>query len=107
MEAGYEVRPEVLDDLEALHVASRKAGAEVAVRWAYRSYREQEGVFDMWARQSSRREALRISARPGHSEHQLGTALDFRSADDLTPPWFFDDWGTTKPGAWMREHAGG
>jgi len=105
MQSGYEVIPEVLDDLEALHQASIRADAEVAVRWAYRSYAEQEGVFAMWSAEAGRERALRISARPGHSEHQLGTGLDFRSADSLTPPWEYEDWGKTDPGAWMRENS--
>lgn len=105
MQSGYEVIPEVLDDLEALHQASIRADAEVAVRWAYRSYAEQEGVFAMWSAEAGRERALRISARPGHSEHQLGTALDFRSADSLTAPWDYADWGKTDPGAWMRENS--
>lgn len=105
MQSGYEVIPEMIDDLRALHAASIEADAEVAVRWAYRSYAEQAGVFAMWSREASREEALRISARPGHSEHQLGTAVDFRSADSLTPPWEYPDWGRTRPGAWMARNA--
>ena len=46
-----------------------------------------------------------MSARPGHSEHQLGTAIDFRSADDATPPWQLDDFADTDAGGWLRDHA--
>ena len=46
-----------------------------------------------------------MSARPGHSEHQLGTALDFRSADDPTPPWQLDDFADTAAGGWLHDHA--
>ena len=49
-------------------------------------------------------QALKESARPGHSEHQLGTALDFRSAAG-PPAWELDDWAQTPAGAWMAEHA--
>ena len=105
MNGGLEVIRAVVDDLRAMHEASIKDNAEIAVRWAYRSYGEQAGAFGYWVRHSGRQEALRLSARPGHSEHQLGTAVDFRSADSLTPPWEYDDWGTTKPGTWMAENA--
>ncbi len=105
LQSGYEVRPEVIDDLRAMAEASRRADAEIAVRWAYRSYDEQAGAFARWSRQAGYERALRVSARPGHSEHQLGTALDFRSADSLTPPWQYDDWGRTPAGAWMRENS--
>ena len=46
-----------------------------------------------------------MSARPGHSEHQLGTAIDFRSADDPTPPWELDDFADTAAGGWLHDHA--
>jgi D-alanyl-D-alanine carboxypeptidase len=105
MNGGLEVISALLDDLRAMHEASIAAGAEIAVRWAYRSYGEQAGAFAYWVRTSGRQEALRLSARPGHSEHQLGTAVDFRSADSDLPPWDYDDWGTTEPGAWMGKNA--
>jgi D-alanyl-D-alanine carboxypeptidase len=44
------------------------------------------------------------SARAGHSEHQLGTALDFRSARG-PDPWDLEDWGATPEGRWLAENA--
>ena len=105
MQAGYEVIPAVVDDLRAMHEASIADGAQIAVRWGYRSYAESKAVFAMWTREAGRQRALQISARPGHSEHQLGTAVDFRSADSLLAPWDYDDWGPTKPGRWMARNA--
>jgi zinc D-Ala-D-Ala carboxypeptidase len=107
MQSGYEIIPAVVDDLRAMHEASAEAGAttEIAIRWAYRSYAEQKAVFAMWVQQSGEQEALKKSARPGHSEHGLGTAIDFRSADSLKAPWDYDDWGNTAPGTWMMENA--
>lgn len=105
LQSGYEVRPEVVEDLRAMAEASREADAEIAVRWAYRSYGEQAGAFAYWTRQAGYERALEISARPGHSEHQLGSALDFRSADSLQAPWDYDDWGLTPAGTWMRENS--
>jgi D-alanyl-D-alanine carboxypeptidase len=105
MQAGYEVIPAVVDDLRAMHEASAAARAEIAVRWAYRSYGEQQGAFAYWVRQSGRQAALHRSARPGHSEHQLGTAIDFRSADSLKAPWDYPDWADTPAGAWMLDNA--
>jgi D-alanyl-D-alanine carboxypeptidase len=105
LQTGYEIIPAVVDDLRAMHQASDEAGAEIAIRWAYRSYAEQQGAFAFWVRQSGKQAALQKSARPGHSEHQLGTAIDFRSADSLEAPWDYPDWATTAPGAWMMDNA--
>ena len=41
----------------------------------------------------------RFVAPPGHSQHQLGTAIDFRSNDGRTP------FATTRAGGWMKANA--
>ena len=64
--------------------AARKAGKGIAVRSAYRSYSSQQSVFQGWVNSSGYQQALKFSARPGHSEHQLGTTIDFRSASSQT-----------------------
>lgn len=107
-EAGLEsdllVRAFITSDLRALVQAAEAAGYPLAVQSAYRSYSYQTGTFDYWVTQRGREEALRVSARAGHSEHQLGTTLDFRSADG-PPAWDLEDWGATPAGAWLAEHA--
>jgi D-alanyl-D-alanine carboxypeptidase len=105
LNGGYRVRRAVIEVLEALARAARAAGAGVAVQSAYRSYATQKAVFRSWVDQIGYEEALKVSARPGHSEHQLGTAIDFRSASSSRAPWDYDDWATTKPGRWMKQNA--
>ena len=74
------------------------------VQSAYRSYAGQVLTFGGWVRQVGYSAALLTSARPGHSEHQLGTAIDFRSVDGPAP-WRLADWATTTEGAWMAANA--
>ena len=100
-----EVRAIVIDDLRAMANAARKAGAGIAVRSAFRSYRQQISVFNGWVAQQGYHMALLFSARPGHSEHQLGTTIDFRSAASTLPPWGYTDWATTRSGSWMARNA--
>jgi zinc D-Ala-D-Ala carboxypeptidase len=100
-----QVRRRVIADLGALAAAARDAGAGLAVRSAYRSYQSQKAVFKSKIRQYGYAEALRRSARAGHSEHQLGTTIDFRSADSTVAPWDYPDWGTTIVGAWVAANA--
>jgi D-alanyl-D-alanine carboxypeptidase len=100
-----QVRELMIDDLRALASAARAAGKSVAVRSAYRSYQTQKQVFAGWVEELGYERALEVSARAGHSEHQLGTAIDFRSASSTKPPWEYDDWGATGPGRWMRNNA--
>lgn len=99
------VRRLVIDDLAAMAKAAKRAGKPIAVRSAYRSYQDQVRTFAYWVRTSGRAAALRSSARPGHSEHQLGTTIDFRSGSSAQAPWGYSDWATTGPGRWMKQNA--
>jgi D-alanyl-D-alanine carboxypeptidase len=100
-----QVRHLIIDDLQSMAKAARRAGNSIAVRSAYRSYRQQAAVFQMWVDQVGYDKALRTSARPGHSEHQLGTTIDFRSGNSIKAPWDYPDWATTPAGAWMAANA--
>ena len=104
LNGGYYVRNLVIADLRAMARAARSAGAPLAVQSAYRSYAYQKTVFQQWVNRYGYQAALKASARPGHSEHQLGTTLDFRSYGNATPPWDYADWGRTKAGAWLRNN---
>ena len=88
-----------------MFAAARRSGAALTIRSSYRSYSTQVATFNYWVRIGGFKAALHTSARPGHSEHQLGTTIDFRSASSQQPPWNYPDWITTPPGAWMNEHA--
>ncbi len=105
LNGGYRIRRAVIEDLEALARTARAAGAGVAVQSAYRSFATQKRVFQSWVDQIGYEEALKVSARPGHSEHRLGTAIDFRSAKSTRALWDYDDWATTESGRWMKQHA--
>ncbi len=48
--------------------------------------------------------ALATSARPGHSEHQLGLAIDFKTAGGAAA-WRYADWARTREGAWLARNA--
>jgi D-alanyl-D-alanine carboxypeptidase len=71
------VRAFVILDLEALDRAARRAGASISVASAYRSYDAQARTFDSLVRAYGEDYAVQSAARPGHSEHQLGTTIDF------------------------------
>lgn len=107
-EAGFgsdkEVRHIILNDLTSLNNAAKTEGIYLEVQSAFRSYSYQEETFQYWVNQDGYDAALVSSARAGHSEHQLGTALDFKSAAGPAA-WDLEDWAKTPEGAWMSEHA--
>ena len=102
---GY-VRAIIVRDLKAMTAAARAAGGRLAVASAYRSYRSQVATFNSWVARFGYQTAILGSARPGHSEHQLGTTIDFKSygAGD---PWAIRgyDWAKSRAGAWMMANA--
>ena len=71
------------------------AGLTIYPISAYRSYSYQKQVYAGWVSMYGD-EADLISARPGHSEHQLGLAIDVNSAE-----YSFADTAESK---WLREH---
>jgi D-alanyl-D-alanine carboxypeptidase len=99
------VRSFIVPDLKAMAKAAKDAGNPIAVRSAYRSYATQVATFQAWVNQSGYQQALLFAARPGHSEHQLGTTVDLRSGRSAKAPWDYDDWGQTPAGTWMRRHS--
>jgi D-alanyl-D-alanine carboxypeptidase len=101
---GYPVRAIAVDDLAALVRDARAAGASLAVVSGYRSHAQQASTFQYWVDVAGYEAALRTSARAGHSEHQLGTTLDFTTAGGASP-WEYADWATTREGAWMAANA--
>lgn len=97
-----EVRGFVIGDLAAMVKAAKKAGNPIAITWGYRSFQTQRWVFSYWSKRKGREATLKTAARPGHSEHQLGTALDFKSKGALNVD---GGWRYEPAGVWMREHA--
>jgi D-alanyl-D-alanine carboxypeptidase len=96
------VRQFVIPDLAALRQAAEASGTPIVIISAYRSYAYQQGLYeDEVARVGEARAATTV-ARPGHSEHQLGTAIDVLDAGSgaLTPAF-----ADTPTGQWIAAHA--
>lgn len=101
---GGRIRSVAIKDLRAMFAAAKRAGAPLRIKSSYRSYATQVSTFRYWVRITGYKRALLASARPGHSEHQLGTAIDVTGSSGIAP-WLYADWGTTKAGAWMRKNS--
>lgn len=102
--AGDELlRSVVFPDLAALRQAAASAGIELIIESGYRSYEAQAATLAYWVGVEGAAAAALRAARPGHSEHQLGTAIDVTSAG-----WSgrVGDWAAESlEGAWMAAHA--
>jgi zinc D-Ala-D-Ala carboxypeptidase len=104
--AGFDsrdrVRAVVIEDLTALRAAAEANGTPIAIISGYRSYGYQENLFASRVDEVGEAEAAKRTARPGHSEHQLGTAID------VLPPGVSElttDFGATPAGRWLEANA--
>ncbi len=76
---GYLVRRLVIADLRAMVRAAAAAGVRIRVDSGYRSYARQAAVYAYYVDLLGPVKGALRAARPGHSEHQLGTAMDIRN----------------------------
>ncbi len=97
-----ELRREAAERLRDLVSAAAADGEELVVASAYRSYADQEAsharLKDVYGP-----DAERMSASPGHSQHQLGTAVDFTNAAAGYQVW--EPFGRTSASLWLSGHA--
>jgi D-alanyl-D-alanine carboxypeptidase len=77
------LRNTVIADLNRLANDSAAAGVEISVISGYRSYSNQLSTYQYWVNYNGGNSAMadQISARAGHSQHQLGTALDLSTSE--------------------------
>ncbi len=92
-----ELRKKIVPDTQAMFRAASADGIRLQIISGYRTYATQQQVFAKWTRQGGIEEASRTSALPGHSQHQLGTALDLNS--------FGGNFSDTPTGRWLWSHA--
>ncbi|MCB8978354.1 MAG: M15 family metallopeptidase [Ardenticatenaceae bacterium] len=108
---GYptELRQVALGPLIQMIADMQNAGLQPWILSGYRSYSAQAISWEKWNREEPERAAI-LSARPGHSEHQLGTTLDFGSPEladivGIEDIEFHTYFYQTSEGIWLAENA--
>lgn len=79
--AGGQMRPEAASALQNLMNDASSEGASMVIVSSYRSYQTQVSTYQYWVDTQGQAQADRESARPGHSEHQTGLAVDLGNPD--------------------------
>ena len=101
----YLGRAVILGDLKALGDAARVDGVDIAIKSAYRSYSTQTATYNSWLSKYNYNYDLvdTFSARAGHSQHQLGTTIDFTTneCNDSIGNVF----NSTQASVWLSENA--
>ena len=85
------------DSLDEMAAAAGSEGVTLLVSYAYRLYTRQIQSYTLHLRNVGQREADRVSARPGYSQHQLGLTIDFDSVTNV--------FAGTKQGIWLNKNA--
>lgn len=102
--SGAQLRPEAADALGAMLEAASNQGNSMTVLSSYRSYSTQVNTYNGWVQRSGQEAADTFSARPGHSEHQLGLAVDL--GDQNVPSCNLEEcFGDTQSGKWLENNA--
>lgn len=99
---GQPLRAPASTALLEMHAAASADGLPLIIASAYRSYWNQDSLFERYAASDGVEAAETYSARPGHSEHQTGLAVDLTDGGGCTLEECF---GETATGLWLRENA--
>lgn len=94
------MRREAKEAFERLSEDARQMGYQIVATSTYRSYDYQEKLYDYYAQTKGSDYADSCSARPGHSEHQTGLAVDVMGSNQD-----YDLFAESIEFNWMKENA--
>lgn len=87
--------------LEKMFAKAKKDGVKLGAFSGYRSYSAQQSAYKKYKNDN-------ISARPGHSEHQTGLAMDIVASKNVSKDGgnvLVESFGKTKEGKWLTKNA--
>lgn len=96
---GGKLHPDAYEAFKNLADDARKIGYTIKISSGYRSYDTQKYTYNNYVARDGIAKADTYSARPGHSEHQTGLAIDV--SDGKTR---FSNFVNTKEYKWMKEN---
>ncbi len=82
---------------DLLSQAASAEGLNIWLASGFRSYERQKTIYNNYVNWYGQAKTDTLSARPGHSEHQTGLAIDVNSVTD--------SFGSTPEAAWLAAHA--
>lgn len=92
------MRREAAEALEEMFAAAIKDEVILVALSGYRSYYTQAAIHDRKVNAVGKKKALRVSAPPGASEHQLGLAMDLCTGYDHS---LEERFASTPEGQWV------
>ncbi len=100
----YLGRAVILEDLKRMGLDAKAGGIDLAISNSYRSYSTQQSVYNNWLKRYNYNYSFvdTFSARAGHSQHQLGTTIDFTTSESNDQ--IGNVFNSTKACAWLAEN---
>lgn len=80
-----------------MKAAALKENVKLWIASGFRSYSYQNNLYNRYVKKYGKANTDTFSARPGHSEHQSGLAMDINSLEE--------SFALTKEGKWLNENA--
>ncbi|MDE5570117.1 MAG: D-alanyl-D-alanine carboxypeptidase family protein [Ruminococcus sp.] len=87
---------ETYTSFQELSAAALSDGLDIYISSGFRSYEYQNEIYNNYVEAYGQETADTFSARPGHSEHQTGMAIDVNTIDD--------SFAGTPEAVWLEEH---
>lgn len=100
IEGNYKATKDTTNAYVEMKAAAKKDGEAFRITSAYRSYQTQNNLYTRYKNQHGFAWAEKYSARPGHSEHQTGLALDI-----ITNTSNLDTFENTSAFQWLKKNA--
>lgn len=94
----FYLEEETANAYEQMCLDSINEGLNISIISAYRSYDEQKELYNTYLKLYGKNYVDKYVARPGHSEHQTGLAIDLESLE-------CDIFRNSKEYLWIRENA--
>jgi LAS superfamily LD-carboxypeptidase LdcB len=98
-----QLRSEAAKALQTMFNAAQNDGVKLMLASGFRSYNTQSAVYNRHVRDYGQAEADKVSARPGHSEHQTGWAADVAPASGKCV--IAECFGEMAEGRWVATNA--
>lgn len=100
---GLRMHSDAAAALQTMFETAKKDGITLYAISTYRPYAFQVNLYASYVRKLGQAEADKVSARPGHSEHQTGLALDIGGANPACDAE--DCFGGTPEAEWLKANS--
>lgn len=98
-----QMQDEAATALEEMYADVKKEGYELTIKSSYRSYADQEAIYNEYFSMYDADYAASLVNTPGSSEHQLGLSVDLTSSDVIDGT--YSTFGQTPAYQWVEKNA--